>query len=642
MKLHLTATLLFASLQLFAQTPDSRGIYVGDMLEDVEVGWISQLALKEPSKPFAQHGWSYTAAQTDASQKIGYWIQQTFSQRGLLGELKLALLAPEPSYPITSKGYDFNEAEKNNRNALPNTYGAWARFHKCISKTATKKFWPTPGNHCYMGLDIMVNNVQLFSKQIVGLSSSDDYYFYMPRYEPGMKGRFDKEWYPATLAYRNFNNSPNLKNYDHYVLPAKTIDANADAYVVIMTRDNKPLPFEQVTMGEFLNRIETQFPTIHKLAINSGLTTRMPQVLEDAKRGLQVLKNKFKNQLNEYVYSVDMNYNIDLLSLSQIEEGKDINWVATAPVTTSKNGWVETNFPLLRLKKGVKQTLATGAPQWIVFKIDAPLGAGYGGNIQMMDNFVSRINYDYIYRYFFGKDKVTEPYKPLVFVAENDKKNATAPTELSATAKKNAADKSILFFEDFSSTAVGATPQTWNTQRSEVSGEQVAIKTVDNTEGKWLLLKRNASPKNFPQNITGDFELSYDLLVRKGDVPWGTPGIDMQLKYTGSAGEKSLTLNVSPGDMNRTDAAGWVMISGLTGCSVSSYYSLPDFTGSKLVNKVTIKLQKKGESVIVLSNNSKVYECKTAFGTGVMLKGLNFYVNEKNQFFVGNVLIKKL
>jgi len=642
MKTYLISILLMTSVHSLAQTTDSRGIYVGNTLENVELGWINQLVIKEPSKPFSQHGWTYTAAQTDASQRIGSWIQQTFSQRGLLGELKLSLLAPEPSYPVSSKYYGSNEAEKNNRNALPNTYGAFAKFHKCISKTATRKYWPTPGNHCYMGLDIMINNVQLISLQVIGLSSTDDYYFFMPKYEPGMKGTFDNGWMPGNLAYRGFNTSPNLKNYEHYLLPGKSIDNNANAYVIIMTRDNKPLPFEQVTMREFISRLEEQFPMLHKMAVNSELTKRMPAVLEDAKRGLQILRNRFRDKLNEYVYSSHLNHTIDLLSLSQIEEGKEINWIATAPVTTSKNGWVETNFPLLHLKKGVKQTLATGAPQWIVFKIDSPIDASYTGNVEMMDNFVNRFNYDYVYRYFFGKDKVIEPYKPLGAIAENEKKKDSPPAELSAAAKKNATDRSVLFFEDFSGTATGSAPPNWTTQRSELSGNEVAVKTLEQADGKWLQLKRNASPKNFPQNITGDFELSCDLLVHKGDVPWGTPGIDLQLKFSGSAGEKNMSLNVSPGDMNRADAAGWVIINGLATCKVSNYYSLPGFTGSKAVNKATISLQKKGESILIMCNNSKIYECATAFPATLTLKSLGFYVNEKNQFYLSNIQVRKL
>lgn len=84
------------------------------------------------------------------------------------------------------------------------------------------------------------------------------------------------------------------------------------------------------------------------------------------------------------------------------------------------------------------------------------------------------------------------------------------------------------------------------------------------------------------------------------------------------------------------------MINGSTGYNVSNYYPLPDFTGSKPVNKVTIRLQKRGESVIVLSNNSKILECKTAFAPATTLKGLIFYVNEKNQFFVSNIQIRRL
>lgn len=397
-----TTILLLGVLDGKSQTPDSRGIYVGDMLEDVDLGWINKIVLKEPAKPFAQHGWSYTSAQTDASQKIGTWIQQTYQQRGLLGEMKLSLLAPEPSFPPTSNSYDYNEAEKNNRNALPNTYGAWARFHKCISKTATKKYWPTPGNLCYMGLDVMVNNVTLISRQLVGLSSADEYWCVMPKYAPGIQGTYDKEWLPATAAYRNFDKSPNLAGYEHFVIPGKTIDNNADSYVIIMTKDGKPLPFEQVTMGELIARLDTQFPMLRKIADNSKLTTRMPSVLADAGRGLQIFKNKFKNQLGDYVYTSHLHNNIDLLTLAQIEEGKEIPWISTSRLVTTR-GYSETNFPLLRLKKGVKQALATGAPEWIVFKLDSPIGAGYSGNVQLMDNFVSRFNYDYVYQYFFWK-----------------------------------------------------------------------------------------------------------------------------------------------------------------------------------------------------------------------------------------------
>lgn len=243
---------------------------------------------------------------------------------------------------------------------------------------------------------------------------------------------------------------------------------------------------------------------------------------------------------------------------------------------------------------------------------------------------------------FFGKDKVITPYRPLGAALTEQTEKPIAATELSTAAKKNAADKSILFFEDFSGIASGNTPQNWTTQRSEISGEQVAVMALEKAEGKWLRLRRNASPKSFPQEIKGDFELSYELLVHKGDVPWGTPGIDAQLKFSTTGADKTVTLDVSPGDMNRADAAGWMMISGLPACKVSSYYSMPDFTGSKPVNRVTIIVRRKGENIVVMSNNNKLYDCATAFPAGMILKGLNFYVNEKSLFYISNISIRKL
>lgn len=621
------------------QTPDKRGIYPFEEIENINMGWINPVVAKEPAKAFSQYGRTYTAAQTDAAQKIALWTQQTFQQPGLLGDIQIALFAPEPSRPSNSSAYNFNEAEKNNRNSLPNSYGATVKFHQCISKTANKKFWPTPGNHCYMSLHIMANDIQNITTQLVALSSPEEYYFYMPKYDENLKGRFAEDQYRKALNYRQFNNNPNLKNYEHYIIPAATVHITRSYYTVIMTRDNAPLPFEQVTMGEFLNRLEAQFPTLHKIAINDKLTQRMPSVLEDAKRGIQILKKRYSKQLNDFVYSATLDQ-IDLLALSQIEDGKEITWIKTSSLTDNKNGWSETGFPLLRMKKGIKELLATGSPQWIVFRMEFPMNNGYGGAVQMIDNFISRFNYDYVYRYFFGKNKPTELYKPLGNAIANEKSGA-AP-EPSAVAKKKAADASILFFEDFSGTAREATPENWNTERSAITGSLPLVTTLENTEGNWLVLRRTASPKKLPQNISGDFELSYDLAVKKGDVPWGTPGIDMKLKFSEGNSERQITLNVSPGDMNRTEAAGWIMIEALTGCKVSSDYSLPDFTGSKPVNKATISLQKKGRSIVILCNNTKVYECADAFTQPFALKHLSFYVNEKNQFHLSNIQIRKI
>lgn len=627
-------------VQLQAQFINEKGWYDMEALGNVEVGWIKKLEYNQPAKPTIMNGWNYPAKQIDNAQKLVTWLQQSYTPVGMLGEMKLSILAPQPSLDITNKYYDNNEAEKNNRNALPNTYGAFARIYMFLMKTSTKKYWPIDGLADYFSWHIMINNVESISKQLVALSSTDEYYCIQPKYSIGMKGEFDRDWYKDQAVYRNFDKSPNLQKYQHYLIPAKIVDAGGAKYVVILTKDNQPLPFEQVTVGQLIKRFEDHFPMMYKIAMNNN--TKVDNLLENGKRGIQLLKEKYKNQLNDYVYFRTPNQQISALDLAGIEPGKNVYWLQTEAITSTAQGHVYDNFPLLRLKKGVKELCAKGEPQWIVCRLDQGGHAGYEAQIHMTETFIERINYDYIYNCFFGKDKVIQPYKPLSFVDPEANNNSQAIASPSTEASKKATDKSILFFDDFSTTAIGFAPGNWSTQRSEISGDKVAVVEVNGAKGKWLKLKRNAAPKNLQFPIAGDFELSFDLLVQKGDVPWGTPGIESQLTFSTGQGDKQVNVSVSPGDMNRENAAGWIIITPLAGCNISSYYSIADFTGSKPVNKVTITIRKTGTTIAILSNNNKVYDCGNAFTNAWTLKKLNFYVNEKNVFHLSNVQMRKL
>lgn len=632
-----------------AQPTNARGWYERADIEDVEVGWIKMLQFKEPSKPIVQHGRTYTAKQMDITQLLATWIQQTITPRGMLGEMNLSVLAPEPNYAPGSKAFDFNEAEKNNRKALPNTYGAFAKFYMLLQKTGTKKFWPINGMADHYIWQIMVNNIEMIAKQMVLLSSPDEYYCTMPRYTIGMKGEYDKDWMAQNANYRGFTGSPSLQRYDHYLIPAGAIDyARSDYYAIVMTRDNQPLPFEQVTMAAFINRLEKQLPAMHAIALNNG--TKLSNLMADAQRGIQILKKKFKDQQNEFVYIRGAGFQIGILSLAQIEDGKDIHWIRTQAETQENRDYVSTSFPLLRLKKGVKENLAASGPQWIVCRLTKGISPGNAGEIHLMETFMNRFNYGYVYDYFFGKEKVIQPYKPLPYVNAQEVKNMQTTAALSEEAQRIKSDKSVLYFEDFSATPNGAVPANWYTEKSEVSGNKVEVVQVDGSKGKWLKLKRTAYPASISLPQSGDFTVSFDILTKKGDVPWGTPGIVLNL-YAGdqsgsNAGSHRFGIDVTPGDMNRTDAAGWVMIErnmpeGYRDCKIESYYSLPEFTGSKSVNQVNMAIRRQGETLTVFCNNRKVFECVKAVPGSLYFKTIRFQVNEKNVYHISNVMVKK-
>ncbi|UYQ95716.1 hypothetical protein MKQ68_11445 [Chitinophaga horti] len=633
-------------LPAWAQPTNERGWYQSKDIGNVDIGWINVVQFKEPAKPFSKDGWNYTAKQLEFGRNMVQWTQQTYVPKGMLGEMKLSVYAQDASAPINSSSYNYNEAEKNNRNALPNTYGCYAKMYMHLQKTATKKFWPIDGMADTYGWNIMANSIEHITYQVVALSSPDEFWFTQPKYEIGMKGEWDKEWLTAYANYRNFTNSPNLKKYEHYLIPSNAVDYTKQTYyAIVMTKDGKPLPFEQVTVGEMIVRLEKQLPMMHKIAINNG--TRLDNLMGRAEQGLRVIKEQFSNRKNEYVYFHDPSPQIDIVDLANIERGKEVNWIYTQATVTSKQGATATHFPLLRLKKGVKEALTAAGPQWIVFRLARGINPDDAGEVHMMETFVNRFNYDYVYDYYFGKDKMVTPYKPLNFASADESKSAAAPSAASETAKKMAADKSVLFYEDFSTVATGASPAKWYTERSSTTGDKVVVTEVNGASGKWLKLKKTAYPTTFTGPAGGDFTISFDVLVQKGDVAWGTPGMRFEFSDAPDTGNKNFfNIDVSPGDMNRKDAAGWVMVSrnmpdGYETCPIESYYSLPSFTGSKLVNQVNMAIRKKGETITVLCNDQKVFECPKGMPAGLGLKAIRFVVNEKNVYYVSNILVTK-
>jgi hypothetical protein len=135
----------------------------------------------------------------------------------------------------------------------------------------------------------------------------------------------------------------------------------------------------------------------------------MDNVLEKAKNGLNLMKKKFKDNHNDLVY-LKAGYDIDIILLANLDEKSNYYWMQTQPSTSDQYGNTNIGFPLLRLKKGVKEASANSGPQWIVVKLYKGKFNDHAGAEHLMSSFVNRFNYDYMYDYFFGKEKVTLPY----------------------------------------------------------------------------------------------------------------------------------------------------------------------------------------------------------------------------------------
>jgi hypothetical protein len=396
--------LSICTLQGWSQPTNDRGTYYSEGIENIEIGW-TDIRKPKPLDPFIQNGWKYPKEQMDFRERIISWWQSSYKPKGLMGEMIDYLYAPPAPLPMSNSSYDYNEAEKDNSRAFPNNYGAYARLHGNVSKTSTRKFWPTSGNLSYNTWAIIANNVPAINYQQVALSSPDEYYGTQPpRYDQENRGDYGADFYETYARYCNFLNSPNLKNYDHYFDPVTR------KYIVIMTKDRKPLPFEKVTVGEFLDRVEKQFPTMLKIV--SAFGEKHPATkLENAKKGLQIVKDRLKDKRNEYVY-ITPTAKFDFWWLANTDERSNISdMIRTKPTEPRPGGGEYTYQPLVRLKKGVKESSVNAGPLWIIFSIGVPVEVKYGGSKDAMDNFVNRFNYDYVYQYYFGDKKPTEAYK---------------------------------------------------------------------------------------------------------------------------------------------------------------------------------------------------------------------------------------
>ncbi len=396
-----------AALSLQAQTKELPRKDVAN----VDVGWKQIVEFKEPPQPYSFEERRYTAKQIGYVRAFITWMQQTFTPKGMLGESKYYTIASSKSEPVTSRYYDYNEAQKNNRKALPNPYGAFSRFYLFLKKDEKGKYVPSANYNVQWNIE--ANAIENISNQIIHLSTPQECYFTMPRYEVGMKGTLDKSWNEEAAKLLNFNNHPNLKKYDHYYIPPKILNdgQTMERYVVIMTKDNQPLPFEQVTVGEFISQLERQLPMMYKMTINGG--SKDINLMERAKRGLQIFKNKFGKQANEKVY-LSESLQLNLFNFTDVDESSEFNWFSTVAKFEVRRSPF-TYFPLMKVKKGVREACAAGDPQWLVITWMAPFSKDLAGDIHYMESILNRFNYDYVYNYFFGDKRPTEPYKPLSY-----------------------------------------------------------------------------------------------------------------------------------------------------------------------------------------------------------------------------------
>jgi hypothetical protein len=301
-------------------------------------------------------------------------------------------------------------------------------------------------------------------------------------------------------------------------------------------------------------------------------------------------------------------------------------------------------LPVYKVDPALAALAKTGGPQWLVVAWTAQLNDP--ASKRLHDAVVNNFNFEFVHDYFFAPDKVKgRSYAPLRNPAATE---TVAPVAASAASTARAADPSVYFFDDFSTTPVGKAPSGWKSSFSDTGASSV-VAELPGMPGHWMATTGfTLKPAQLKTPLPADFTVTYDL-VASADYTWGSRGATFTLSRGSERdrlGPSLISLSLRPG-YGSADGEG--SIEGrFPGAPASlnnvKFFKVPGFS-NKAQSTVAVMLVKQGERLQVFLNKQKVFESEKAIPAGLLFDGLSLNHGGKfkptDQMFIGNVTIRK-
>ena len=611
--------IILIALTAIAITAQAQPVYVKDYgftlesIADIDIGWMKTYKYPTPAKGKTLGNRIYSANQIGYSQQWVKWMQQSYVPKGCLGD---AGYFQNDIPKFNSTNSLLGNARNMHKNALPHLYGAFSKMYMFLKHDANKKFIPQYNFAEYWSVE--ANQLQNISLPISFISSSADYFFVVPDFKSHSKG-YDADDKAASNLL-GFNNHKNIERFKHFYVPPKTLYDNG-IYAVIMTKDNKELPFEKITIGEFFTEAEKQFPVWQKIDPIPA------ERYATAQKNLARLKEKYKNKWNNIAQILLSNTDISLVTFENATEGYNDMFDN-----------MDMAFPIQRVKKSALELCKTDQPQWLIVRWTMGM-ANEPYNIHLHESILNNFNFEYVYNYSFNPEKVKDqPYKPL---RSPFFKEAVVVTETSEMSKKMTADKNVYFFEDFSGTAIGKSPATWKSNL--INGENAVVAEAPEAPGKWIVLKgHNFKFSDFKKPFPPNFELSFDVAVPK-DFTWGGKRLDMVLAKDNNSSASSFRFSIRPGSGG---ANGEIQVENNFGNGYetrTTWYIAPNFSNDKLSNEAKVVIKKKGEALQIFVNNTLIADLPKAMPANEVFNQLQFIhgysSGETEKYYLSNIKI---
>ncbi|HMG93355.1 MAG TPA: hypothetical protein VK589_25030, partial [Chryseolinea sp.] len=400
-------------------------------IENDIIGWMKVYHFKGAKEPKKIHHRLYSVAQLSICDTLPNWMQASYMPKGALGDVKKTLSPQLGLYNQHTGGQ-------------PQSYGAYSKTYIELKYNSSKKLEPFTNSNVYWG--VIANQIP-GDWPVRDICTPNQYYFTMPSFESSEIGpERAKELYDLSKI-------ENLKPY--LTLWVKNTGFGGGNEVVLLCKDNKS-PFVKISKGEYLKEMEKAIPRYYEgekkkisareQGVQERVNREVKQLDEKIERftdGLNRNKDKYKNRLDELAMTGAQP------SLNDLDNGRDLfsGGYLTDPESTSGR------LPVYKVDPTMAELCKKDKPQWIM------ISWNYSPNDPIEkhqhESIINNFNFDYVYNFFFNPEKVRgQPYKPLRSPLY---KEAVVVAAASEVATKNAADKNIHFFEDFSTTAAGKT-----------------------------------------------------------------------------------------------------------------------------------------------------------------------------------------
>jgi hypothetical protein len=580
-------------------------------IEDSVIGWMKVYHFKGAKELMKFESRSYSIAQLSIADSLVNWMQASYVPKGGLGDAKKSVLGNSGTY---------DQGERS----LPPSYGAYTKTYKELKYNSKRKMEPFTDSHDRWS--IMANGVVGIAADVY--CTPTEYYFTLPTFEEQGYGN------DLPLQY-GLASHPNTKKYFTYFRRNSSI---GNEKTVVLCKNNE-LPFVKITKGEYLQ--------ITEAAVTRKYDMEKKKIYAENKNDQKSI-DYFMTYLNGY-------HEKRVICLKNNREKYRSRLQEPAKIFTEQPDVLLENYPdvfegtggsaislfVYKIDPAVAELCKTDKPQWIRVTWHGDLTDRVGKH--QHESIINNFNFDYVYNFFFDPDKVKgQQYKPL---HPPVLKEVVAVKESSAASKKNAADKNIHFFEDFSTSAMNKTPAGW---RVDINYDGAGVVTkLEEAEGNWLVvagdrIATNSIRKPYPQ----DFTLSYDLISSE-NFKWGGRGLTLQLAKETSPGqaESYLKLKLRPGygggDGELTLDPHFPFPSGYP--NRTTWYVAKGFSNNKKINRVAVMIRKTGENLQVFIDNTKIAELEKVLPATHLFNTLYFDggTREGDKFYISNIKMTK-